>query len=372
MSIRSGITRSSLIGLAAWTFTACGGDGGTAPDAAFDPVRVRADVDAVMSSFQAAPLESFSALSARFGLEAAPGELAASARDLLALRDARDGSPASQPGRVAANVANDLLALSPQAVAGVPVFGQEKLGTTLVYDATLRRYVASSRAGAPANGVRFILYAVNPVTREPLVETEIGHADLLDEGRARPSGIGLRLVIVSGTVTYLDYAVVIDGTPTTGRLAVDGMLTDGVTRANFEIDAEGSAAEDGGTLAVDFEFDVPSRAFRLTAKVRGEASPTTHTEEIELVVRSQGTTIRYDVAGDRDTIDATIYVNGRIFATATGDRSHPDVRGAGGRALTEEEVQALRGILHLADGAFLLFANLLRPVGVILLLSTMP
>lgn len=216
-------------------------------------------------------------------------------------------------------------------------------------------------------------YAVNPVTREPLVETEIGYADLTDEGRARPTGIGLRLVVVSGAVTYLDYAVVIDGGPLRASLAVDGMVTDGTTKALFEIDASGTATADGaGTFAVDFDFDVPDRRFAFVANVRGQGTPTTYTEEIDLEVRAHGTTIKYEIAADLQTIDATIFVNGRVFATATGSRWHPEVRGAGGRELTADEVHALRRMIHLADGAFLLFARLLEPVGAILFLSTIP
>ena len=68
--------------------------------------------------------------------------------------------------------------------------------------------------------MRFVLYAVNRLTNQPVVAAEIGYADLTDIGAGRTSGVGLRLQLVSGATTFLDYSVVADGTETTGSLSV--------------------------------------------------------------------------------------------------------------------------------------------------------
>jgi hypothetical protein len=60
---------------------------------------------------------------------------------------------------------------------------------------------------------------------------------------------------------------------------------------------------------------------------------------------------------------AAFKVNGRPLATVLGDRSHPLVQGAGGRALTPGEYQALVAIQELASGVLGLFGDLMRPVG---------
>jgi hypothetical protein len=230
--------------------------------------------------------------------------------------------------------------------------------------------VAPERTGAPENGVRFVLYAVNPVTHEPIVATEIGHADLIDDGASRPTGLGLRLIVVSEGKTYLDYRVAIDGSANTGRLAVTGFLTDGTTRLDFNIEASGTVGPAGATMNVAFEFAVPAREFSVVGTVEGTHSSGGDLGRVNLTVRSGLTSIDFAVTGDEHTVNATILVNDRIFATVTGSPHDPVIRGAGGRELTAEEVEALQGILRLVGGVFELFGNLLKPVGAILALST--
>ena len=86
------------------------------------------------------------------------------------------------------------------------VLPAEVLGKTFEYNSGTAQYEATARTGAPANGVRFILYAVNPVTQVPVEPlTEAGYADVLDESTATANSV--RLQLVSGGVTYLDYGV---------------------------------------------------------------------------------------------------------------------------------------------------------------------
>ena len=62
-----------------------------------------------------------------------------------------------------------------------PEFRPPSSATTFVWDLETDVYVASDLSGAPAQGVRFILYAINPVTGLP-VQTldELGYVDVID------------------------------------------------------------------------------------------------------------------------------------------------------------------------------------------------
>lgn len=364
MARYTGARFSASLAIAALAIGGCGGDRTTAPQP-FDPERVTADVDATISSLTAAPFESFAAMSVHFGLSPFAGSVAGSARDFVSQGDAT----ASATERIG-SVTRRLLGVS--ATSSVPVFEPSALGTTYVFDQSVGRYVPSRRGGAPANGVRFILYAVNPVTNETLVGSEIGHADLLDEGRVRASGIALRLLLVSNSITYLDYAVTVDGTPQSGTLGIVGAMTDGTTRATFRIAARGASTLAGFTTRVDFDFSVPARRFGITAAMENTLARGAFSENTRMTVHSEGGRIEYVVRGDFETIDATISVNGHRFATATGPRAHPEIRGASGEALTEQEAHALRRIVHLADAVGVLFLRLLQPLAAIFHLSMIP
>jgi hypothetical protein len=75
----------------------------------------------------------------------------------------------------------------------VPVMQPSVLGKTFVYDPAQKRYIIDpARAGAPANGVRFILYDETS-NGDPIAGREIGYADLTDDRRTSPNvAAGLR------------------------------------------------------------------------------------------------------------------------------------------------------------------------------------
>ena len=84
----------------------------------------------------------------------------------------------------------------------------EVAGKTFVWDESTDTYVVSDLSGAPSNGVRFLLYAVDPVTLPP---GRAGRGDRLRR-RDRPEQLGaasnVRIKVVEANVTYLDYQVV--------------------------------------------------------------------------------------------------------------------------------------------------------------------
>ena len=110
---------------------------------------------------------------------------------------------------------------------------EEYAGVTFVYDVETDGYVGSELTGAPANGVRFILYAVNPVTGtpvEPLVE--VGYADFTVTETASSGTV--HVIVVSGGVTYRDYAVTAAGGVSSLTVTIDGYAAG----APFLADAE--------------------------------------------------------------------------------------------------------------------------------------
>jgi hypothetical protein len=245
-------------------------------------------------------------------------------------------------------------------VAAVP---STALGKTYVWDTTNSVYVQSDLSGAPSNGVRFLLYAVNPVTFRPVEPLdEVGYVDIIDESGS--STLAVRAVVVSNGTTYLDYSVHAGGTSSTGSVTVSGYASDGTIRANFNLENTITQTGNGITLVLDYGLDVPTRHLALDWTATLNESGGQVQVAIDLTINGENGRIRLQGTGDATGSSFTVQVNGELFATITlttgGD---PVITGANGQALTAEEEEALRTIVGYYDGSFEVFVALLAPLG---------
>jgi hypothetical protein len=183
----------------------CGKDS-TAPDAPFDPAGTSADVSAMESSFESPAMTAFAAAGA--SISAVLGESPAAAAVKAAPTKALVTRGTQGERRYAAAIAKAYVRpageIAPSlSTAAVPA---QYLGVTFVYNADTDQYEASELTGAPANGVRFVVYAVNGITGvpvEPLVE--VGHADIVTTETANSATV--RITLVSATARALRSAV---------------------------------------------------------------------------------------------------------------------------------------------------------------------
>ena len=221
---------------------------------------------------------------------------------------------------------------------GASVIPQVALGKTFEYDTIADRYVAGVRTGAPANGVRFILYAVDPVTDAlvlPLVET--GYADL--SRTVTNQSITARVDVFAGgnaPVKVLSYTVMVQGTITNPTVLVAGFARNRSDSLAFTLSSTFSLAN--STIAVDWRTAVPTRdlSTRVQQTVTGGEAPQVI---VDGLLTGQG--------GHRIGMTGTIVaqsggtllvkVNGNAFATISVDGlddESPTILGANGQPLT--------------------------------------
>jgi hypothetical protein len=300
------------------------------PSAGFDAARTLTATQVMQDAFRGGPWLSFRALGTAM--------------------DARVAATASAaPGS----------ALS----AGVPRLPFELRGRTLVYDPLLEHYVVDeSRTGAPANGVRFVVYEVDSLTGRPVVSREIGFAEITDEGDALASGVALHLQVITGGVRRLDYFVRADGSDTTGMLVAAGTVGDGLGALRFEVGlaAVRSAAD---SLTMRFAFELPAHGFAATGALRNVSDGVGTVGEAAVAVSAGADLIELNARGDSTAMEATFRVNGHLFARVAGEPSNPVIHGEGGRPLTEGERQALGAIMGLVGDVFGVVQALLQPAG---------
>jgi hypothetical protein len=242
------------------------------------------------------------------------------------------------------------------ASASIP---SEIAGKTFEYNGT--EYVPTERTGAPSNGVRFIIYAVNPITLQPTNPLdEVGYVQVTDLSGSTAQAA--RVVVVSNNITYLDYTAVATATATGGRITVTGYVTDGEHRANINL--RSTVTEENG-LSLLYSIDVPQRdvSIDLTMTTTG-LDPQTATVGIDLGMSGPNGTVSMSGEFTESGGTITVRVNGDVFANVVSDGGgEPVITGADGQPLSQEDEVAFQQIFNLTGEAFITFDVMLMPIG---------
>jgi hypothetical protein len=348
---------------AALALSGCGSES-AAPIVPFNPAGASADFDAVNTTFGSPVFTSFSTLSVLF--DAALGGTPLVSASAAAL-DVHGGGTASELQAAAARSAELIARIVPRPAgagfsASSAAIPAQFLGKTFVYSGG--SYVVSAETGAPANGVRFLLYALDPGTLLPAVPLDpTGYVDLIDLSSG--STVAARVIVVSGTTTYLDYRVSATSTISSGLVAVVGFITDGTTKATFSLSSSLTSASG---LTLSYSLDVPQRdlSIDLTMSASG-LDPVASNIAVILDMRGQNGWVR--LTGEFDATGATLNVaiNGTLFATITCTTgTAPVITGAAGQPLAQDELDALQRVFEFADGSFAAFDEMVAPVGTFL------
>ena len=357
MRVTHSAMRSLAAGALALALAACGKD--SSGPSEFNPAGTSADMTAAEDAFASSQLSSFAAVGA--DISAAMGGSAAVKASALAVRGAPRGAAA------AAHYARQLAALVPHRGAlqamtsGIPA---DIAGTTFAWDVESDGYVASDRTGAPGDGVRFLLYAIDPVTfrpAEPLVE--VGYVDLLD--RSTASALDVQVKVVDGGTVYLQYTVTAQATATGGVIDLKGYASNGSTLASFDLKSSVTDNNGSPVIALDYHLGVPSRHLSLDwSATLSNVSDTEVVITVDFAVSGPNGDVRLvgTVGADGGTL--TVKVNGSMFATmAVTPGSDPVITGADGGPLTADEQQSLESIFAFYEGSDFVFSGLLVPVG---------
>lgn len=349
---RAGIAASLTLALAA-----CGDDSnGGAP---FNADGTTGDVNAVSATFDSPAMNSLGWAAA--GIDGVFGAPVVSSSFGAIQSAAHPKSLASSARRVARST-NGFNSRTVTSVA-LAVLPAEVLGKTYEYNTGTAQYEQTDRTGAPTNGVRFIVYAINPITHvptEPL--TEAGYADVLDESTATSNS--LRLQLVSNGTTYLNYGVT--GTETTGsaQVTVDGFATDGTTLVNFNLDNTASEAANG-TLGFDYRLDVPSRDVNLVYLLSlTQLSTPSAMADVDVTVSGPHGDVSIEGGYAEAGGQLTANVNGEPFAVMTLDEDSrvTSITKPDGSELTLPEYGCLAAIWGAVLRGLDVFEDLLDPV----------
>lgn len=333
---------------------ACGESGGPSE---FNPSGMAADLalfDGVESD------ETFSALTAAFDdmASATGGSGTVVATAGLFLREPRSTQSTEQVPTVMRSLVREQRLHGPTFSRVIP---PEVAGTTFEYDPAAGHWVAGDRTGAPANGVRFILYAVDGTgaVLEPL--EEIGYADLSDlSSGSRNAG---RIVVVANGTTHVDYAASFEGDATDAQLELDGFINFGTDRMVFDFGASYAGSDETtSTFSLDSDVSFPEHDVHVSVAMTGSSNG--DDGSIELTETIESPNGRIDLAGAWATgasPSVEIEVNGEPYAHLAG-YSEGQLVGVDGRELTAQEKQVLLEAFLFADIVAIVPVFLLSPM----------
>ncbi|MGH7631826.1 MAG: hypothetical protein ACREOF_21025 [Gemmatimonadales bacterium] len=341
---------------AAWAFALCttalvGCGDSTGPGAGnlSDPAALSADMQSLQTPFDAPVLESFDivALSSA-GTPTARLVSFMSAMSPRGKVPAAGTTPEYRQGAV-------FRALRPSLAArpSFAVLPAEALGAVYEWNLGTQQYVEGAAVG-PANGVRFLLYAINPLTNLPSDPLDqVGYADFLDESDGATNRLRVR-VVGDDAVTYADY--VVSGTAgSTVAATAAGFLTNGTRRLDFTAALTASDSEISLDYALQLDQPAVSAQLAIELSFNGESALIQHTFSItrgsETVVLDG--TLALVSSGETFTMTAsfTVDVNGGRFATISGSSASGTavsytMTGPGGRALTAAEREAVQRLFE--------------------------
>ena len=324
---------ASFKGLAACTVfavAACS-DNPNAPTTITNPAATFVDLFAVDSAFDSDAFRSLQTLTDFIVLPTAPlplARLAAVLRVTLppAPAAAARGALRRDLPRRDARLLGGLVSASSQP----PVLPDTLLGTTFVWEPDSLHYVASTRSGAPLNGIRFVLYETDPLTSLPDTAAAVGSLDIIDLAPA--AGAQLRFLVrgVTGSPTFLDYTLTYLAGAGAHTIGANGFLSNGAPGARerrFTFTAAITATETtggaDGTVAFTYDLNVPDVTVELNLATSEDTLQDSSLLAIDYRFTRRNENIRF-VGGDTTTAGGNtengqfvVTVNGHLYATLT-------------------------------------------------------
>jgi hypothetical protein len=334
-----------LVALCTAALSGCGDGSAPAAGTLSNPTALTADVNALGTPFNAQVVRSFAAV----GLTASGTPAGRAVSYMMAMSPSR-------------KLVADLGAQKQQALAvrglrpnfNTTILPASVWGKTYVWHMGQQKYVEGTGT-APANGVRFILYAVDPLTDKPASPlNEVGYADLIDASTATVAGLQVMIVgTTSGNVTYADYTITASGSSTAFAAQAAGYVTDGTHRLDFTNTINATT----GQVTIDYQVALDQNAVtaRLQAALTAGNPTSTLTSTLrvtrgsEVVVLTGTVTVTAGSGSSSVAVNVSVTVDGGLFATITGTAQSGGTASltytGPGRDCTQDELAALRTLL---------------------------
>ncbi len=316
----SRLKRAVLTGAVTATVAAGACKESTAPAPPVDPVAMAAGVTTLNTTFS--QNQVFQGLAALDGT----GPLGTVVARVIApsLPVSASGATWLTATTTAVQTRADLEALAQAPAAVQALFFSNLLGKTFQWDATAPagyRITDSTLAGAPSNGVRFLIYEVDTTGMPVLPLVQTGYLDLSDE--SNPSVNTLRVLLKVGSQTAANYTISENKTTTSLTLTAAGSVTNVVSAgATVTFNLSHVLALADSSLSTDYEANDGATSVSLISKLTSPGGVPTLTMDWSA---TKGGTVEIVGTNSAPFVNLAFKFNGNTIATVTGSQANPVV-----------------------------------------------
>ena len=240
--------------------------------------------------------------------------------------------------------------------AGALLIPDSLLGKTLAFTCASQRYAESGDSGAPATGVRVVLYRRAPDGSIACPATAIGQLDLFDA--SAPSTTAVRGVGTGpgGSGPLVDYTISHNVADAQGVATATGFLTDGQQRLDFQVTGEPGSGLNNTIATV--QLDDAAADLHAVLHHAAQMGVDTYSDDLDLSVQhAAGSAELKGSVGWANTLrswDEIVSVNDAPFAKVGGsfvpENEGPSISPIGGRFFfTGEERRVLLDFVGAPD-----------------------
>jgi len=232
--------------------------------------------------------------------------------------------------------------------AGAPLIPDSLLGKTLAFTCASQRYAESGDSGAPATGVRVVLYQRAPDGSIACPATAIGQLDLFDASAPGTTAVRGVATAPGGAAPLVDYTISHSAADPENVASATGFVSDGQQRLDFQVAGEpGSGLHN--TIAT-VQLDDSAADLHAVLHHAAEMGVDTYGDDLDLSVQhAAGSAELKGSVGWANTLrswDEIVLVNDAPFAKVGGsfvpENEGPSISPIGGRPFfTDEERRVL-------------------------------
>lgn len=238
----------------------------------------------------------------------------------------------------------------------------DALGKTFVYDPGTATYVVdpADASGAPAAGVRFVLYAWEGSLGRPAMPLErVGHLDIVSTGGGTTSeSVAHLLVVQEAPETVIADFVRSHGTLTDGTsFLLRGWTLGGTTKVNVAVDGTYTGAQGHKHLVYNSTLSAASLRVHAFEQLVYDQETASESGRSELRYDGHTLTDESDATGSEVKFDGALYA--RVLFAQPGEQTRflrPD-----GTPLPPAEIHALEDLLLRVGVSHFFWQNLAFP-----------